>query len=320
MEPILNEIRLEYSDPQINTLAASAPPESRDSVYGMRFGQNEEYFLELPRGIEIPPFPIHHDVRLREPSEDYLRALRATVRHLTALLPETFRDLSHLFDPADILKPAFFHLYKVQESIYLYVLRIDLLNRPLETDLLEAGTNETTPAYRTRRIYLESELIPLEELDRDEEGRVRAFRIKQMISNTWIGETGKGYQVRGIWMDADLSKFFSKLFLPEGKRVYPFLPFFCKYKTVCSFVPVPDGASRKRALPVLHRALEFLEPEMERIQGILRGTAFSESDERFLSLRSRIPPSWKQLYKDVSVRPYLNARDMKEYELEYPRS
>lgn len=316
---MLNEIRLAYSDPQINSLAGSASPEARDSLYGMKFGQNEEYFLELSRDIEIPHFPIHHDVRRREPSEQYLRALRATLNQLVILLPETFRDLSHLFEPSETLKPGFFHLYKVQESVYLYVLRIDLLDRPLETELVEAGTNETTPAYRTRRIYLESELIPLSGIDR-EEGRIRAFRVKQMVSNTWIGETGKGYQVRGIWMDADLSKFFSKLFLPEGKRVYPFLPFFCKYKTVCSFVPVPEGGSRKKALPVLHRALGFLEPEMDRIQGILKGSAFTESNEEFRALRNRIPPAWKELYRDVTVSPYLNARDMKEYELVYPRS
>ncbi len=318
MEDILNEIRLAYSDPQINSLAATAAPDARDSLYGMRFGQNEEYFLELPREISIPHFPIHHDVRRREPSEPYLRALRATLNQLVVLLPETFRDLAHLFDPAETLKPGFFHLYKVQESIYLYILRVDLLNRPLDTELVEAGTNETTPSYRTRRLYLESELIPLEGIER-EEGRARAFRVRQLVSNTWIGETGKGYQVRGIWMDADLSKFFSKLFLPEGKRVFPFLPFFCKYKTVCAFVPVPEGSSRKKALPVLHRALDFLRPEMERIQGVLKGSAFSESNPEFRALRDRIPPAWKELYRDVSVSPYLNARDMKEYELDYPR-
>ncbi len=319
MEAVLNEIRLGYSDPQINALAASAAEEARDSLYGMKFGQNEEYFLELPRDIEVPRFPIHHDVRIREPSEAYLSALRTTLRQLAILLPGTFRDLTHLFDPADILKPAFFHLYKVQESIYLYVLRIDLLNRPLDTELVEPGTNEETPAYRTRRLYLESELIPLEGIDR-EEGRIRSFRIHQMVSNTWIGETGKGYQLRGIWMDADLSKFFSKLFLPEDKRVYPFLPFFCKYKTVCSFVPVPEGAARKKALPIYHRALNFLGPEMDRIQGILKGASFSESNEEFRELRGRIPTAWKELYREVSVRPYLNARDQKEFELEYPRS
>ncbi|HOX12182.1 MAG TPA: hypothetical protein PLB56_04690, partial [Spirochaetales bacterium] len=84
MESILNEIRLAFSDPQINNLAASAPAEARDSLYSMRFGQSEEYFLELARDIEIPHFPIHHDVRLREPSETYLQALRATLRQLVS--------------------------------------------------------------------------------------------------------------------------------------------------------------------------------------------------------------------------------------------
>ena len=319
MDSILNEIRVAFSDPAINEIAAGASPEARDALYELRFGQNEEYFLELPREIDIPHFPIHHDVRERKPSETYLLALRSTVAQLVRLLPATFRDLSHLFEPSEILKPAFYHLYKVQDSIYLYVLRVDLLNRALETELLEAGTNDRTPSYRTRKLYLESELIPLEEIAR-EDGPIRSFRIRQLISNTWIGETGKGYQVRGIWMDADLSKFFSKLFLPEGKRVHPFLPFFCKYKTVCAFVPVPEGASRKKALPVLHRALDILGPEIDRIQETLRGSAFSETDGEFRRLRDRIPTAWKELYRDVSVNPYLNARDMKEYELVYPKS
>ncbi len=34
-------------------------------------------------------------------------------------------------------------------------------------------------------------------------------------------------------MDADLTKFFSKLFLPAGKKTYPYYPYLCKYKTVC---------------------------------------------------------------------------------------
>ncbi|MCK7508861.1 MAG: hypothetical protein MZV70_35770 [Desulfobacterales bacterium] len=121
------------------------------------------------------------------------------------------------------------------------------MNRPLDTELVEAGTNETTPSYRTRRLYLESELIPREGIER-EEGRARAFRVRQLVSNTWIGETGKGYQVRGIWMDADLSKFFSKLFLPEGKRVFPSCPSSASTKTVCVLsCPCRKGASRKRS-------------------------------------------------------------------------
>ncbi|HSV56666.1 MAG TPA: hypothetical protein VLH39_06100 [Magnetospirillaceae bacterium] len=319
MEQILNEIRLPYSDPGINAMAAGAAADSRDALYGMRFSQNEEYFLELPRVIEVPSFPIHHDVRRPEPSGTYLDSLRKVVGQLVKLLPATFRDLVHFFDPADPLKPAFYHLYKVQEVVYVYTLRMDLLNRPLETETTVPGTNATTPSYRTRRIYLESELIPLDGIERAD-GRIRALRVRQLVSNTWIGETGKGYQLRGIWMDADLSKLFSRLFLPVGKRTHPFLPFFCKYKTVCSFVPVPEAPARKRALPVLHRALNLLAPEMERIQESLKNSPFSENAAFFRELRDRVPEAWKELYHDVSIRPYLNARDMKEYELDYPRT
>jgi len=319
MEAILNEIRLPYSDPEINALAASAPEDAQDSPYRMRFGQNEDFFLDLSREIDIPHFPIHHDVQRPDPSDSYLESLQKTMEQLAGLLPSTFRDLSHVFDPVDTLKPGFYHLYKIRESIYLYVLRVDLLNRPLETELLETGTNDITPAYRTRRLYMESELIPLDRATRGTDGAM-SFQVRQMISNTWIGETGKGYQVRGIWMDSDLSKFFSKLFLPAGKRVYPFLPFFCKYKTVCAFVPVPEASARKQVLPILHKALEVLEPEMKHIQDILKDAPFSEGSEDFQKLRARIPDSWRDLYRDVSVTPYLNARDMKEYELVYPKS
>lgn len=319
MEAILNEIRLAFSDSQINAKAAGVSPTALDTPKRMCFGENEEFFLELPQEVEIPSFPIHHDVRNPEPSPIYLASLRLTMDRMLRLFPATFRDLSHLFEPSETLKPAFYHLYKVQNAVYLFILRLDLLNRPLETNLVTAGTNSTTPVYKTRRIYLESELIPLESIER-EDNRIHAFRVRQLISNTWIGETGKGYQVRGIWMDSDLSKFFSKLFLPEGKRVHPFLPFFCKYKTVCAFVPVPEAASRKRALPVLHRALEFLRPEMEHIEAYLKNHAFSEADEDFRTVRDRIPSTWKELYRDVSVSPYLNARDRKEYELVYPTS
>jgi len=319
MESILNEIRLAYSDPAVNALVSGVSEKAMDVPFKTRFGQNEEYFLELPTEIEIPHFPIHHDVRQARPSTIYLESLRSVVRQLVQLLPSTFRDLSHLFDPTETLKPGFYHLYKIQESIYLYVLRLDILNRPLETTLLEAGTNDIIPSYRTRRLYLESELIPLDSIEW-ENNRIRAFPVRQLISNTWIGETGKGYQVRGIWMDADLSKFFSKLFLPDGKRVYPFLPFFCKYKTVCAFVPIPEAPSRKKALPLLHRALDFLKPEMERIQNLLKESAFSETNEDFRKLRDQIPLSWRELYREVSVSPYLNARDMKEYELVFPKS
>ena len=117
-------------------------------------------------------------------------------------------------------------------------------------------------------------------------------------------------------MDSDLSKFFSKLLLPEGVRTYPFYPLFCKYKTICAEA-VPPGPERgKRILPLLHRTISFLAPEMERIQNSLKDESFSEKMPDFIEMRSRVPASWRESFKGISMRSYLNEQDMKEYALE----
>ncbi|HET7838274.1 MAG TPA: hypothetical protein VFL04_00845, partial [Rectinemataceae bacterium] len=183
-------------------------------------------------------------------------------------------------------------------------------------EIVQPGTNDATPAYRTRRLFIESELIPLEAV-MWELGRAKAFKVKQLVSNTWIGETGRGYLVRGIWMDNDLSKFFSKLVLPDGAKTYPFYPLFCKYKTICAETPQPGPEGRKRMLPLLHRAIGLLAPEMERIQNSLRSSPFSETMPEYAELRSRVPPNWREVLRGVSTRAYLNDRDMKEFSLEF---
>jgi hypothetical protein len=138
-----------------------------------------------------------------------------------------------------------------------------------------------------------------------------------MISQTWIGETGRGYLVRGVWMDNDLTKFFSKLFFPAGKRLYPYYPFFCKYKTVCQMVPDLGAEGKKRALPLLHRAIQYLQPEMERIQKSLRGQGFSDALPEFRELKEKIPPYWQDAWSNLTVTPYLNRNEMKEFKLDF---
>jgi hypothetical protein len=118
-------------------------------------------------------------------------------------------------------------------------------------------------------------------------------------------------------MDNDLTKFFTKLVLPEGLRSYPYYPLFCKYKTVCAQAVPPSPDRRKRLLPLLHRSIGFLAPEMGGIQASLKGNAFSDSSPEFLDLRKRIPASWRDLLAGFSVRSYLNDRELKEYALEY---
>jgi len=316
MEQLLNEIRIAYIDSGINQVILDIPESARNGPYGMRFNQGEEYFVELGTPLLVPHLPIHHDIRRAVPDADYATAVRDVTRQLASILPECFLGLTYFFDNAEILKPCFYRLYKADEEVYLYLLRVDLLLRPFDAETREPGSNDRTPAYSTRRLYLESELIPLEAV-MWEAGRVKAFRIRQLISQTWIGETGKGYLVRGVWMDTDLSKFFTKLFLPAGKRVYPFYPLFCKYKTLCATAPLLSSDGRRKFIPMLHRAAKFLAPEIGRIQDVLRDGKFSESLPDFAALRERVPEQWKAPLARFSVEAYLNDREQKEYSLDY---
>ena len=319
MEQLLNVIKVAYLDAEINRLLAAIPENAISVSPVVKYNQNEELFMELEDSFLVPRLPIHHDIRRLEPEEGYISALRDIVRRLSASIPSAFFGLSYFFDPGEILKPCFFRLYKVEDAVYLYLLRIDLAFRPFESELIEAGTNDSTAIYRSRRLYVESEIIPLESVQW-EGGRAKAFIIHQLVSNTWIGETGRGYLVRGIWMDSGLTKFFSRLILPEGARTYPFYPLFCKYKTVCAGAPILKAEYRRKTLPLLHRSLSFLSPEMDRIQGSLKEEDFSEKMPLFTELKARIPSTWKEVFVGYASKPYLNDRDMKEFSLAVPDS
>jgi hypothetical protein len=314
MEQLVNEIRLGYADKVLNERLAGAKNDG-GAGFTKHYNQGEEYFLELTGSYSVPQFPIHHDVRQPVPRVDYMNSLRDWIDGFLPVAPGIFSDLTYFFDPGEILKPCFYRLYRIGENYYLYLLRIDLAFRPMESELIERGTNDDTAAYRTNRLYLESDFVPLTSV-MSEMGRVIAFVVKQTISQNWIGETGKGYLVRGIWMDSELTKFFSKLFLPAGKRSYPFYPFTCRYKTVCmtALDPSPDG--RRTYLPYLHRALSFLEPEMDAIQAALKSTSFSESAPKFQELKKKVPEQLTGLWTNVAVTAYLNANGQKEFLVE----
>ena len=316
MDELLNEIRVVYPDAEINAVLATINEQARSVPCAIRYNHSEELFIELGGELTMPRFPIHHDIHSEVPSATYAYALKSLVQQLVEILPDVFRGLTYYFDPSEPLKPHFYKLYKVESSVYLFLLRIDLIFRHFQGDIVEVGTNDVTPAFRTKRLFIESEFIPLEAV-MWELGKARAFKVRQLISNTWIGETGRGYLLHGIWMDNDLSKFFSKIILPEGSRTYPYYPLFCKYKTICAEAIPPGPERRKRMLPLLHRAISFLAPEMERIQSSLKDpSGFSESMPLFIDLRNRVPASWKETLKGTSMRSYLNEQDMKEYALE----
>ena len=353
MEEITNEIRLGSTDRPINDLLAwtgapaagapaACPPEAavavaearaavaedraavaedraiaaeRPADFTRHFNQQEALFLKLRAEYEVPPLPVHHDVRLPRPESSYLERLRKVVEQLVRLAPGVFQELTYLFDPREILRPAFFRLYRVDGASYLYLLQADLMFRPNEHRSLEKGSNDLTYRYSTDKLFLDALLIPLERVT-TADGHIRSFTVRQLISNTWIGEVGRGYFQQGIWMDNELTRFFSRLFLPAGKRVYPFFPYLCKYKTVCQSVIQLSGEERRQKIPLMHRAIQFLAPAMAQIEASMKAGTFSEDNPTFQELRGKLPPEWLEAWRGIEIEAYLNEQDMKEYRIE----
>jgi hypothetical protein len=312
MEQVLGEIAVPFTDSVLNrTLKQSAGAAASITRH---YTQGEDFFIQFDGHYEVPSFPIHHDVRVRKPTEEYLQRIRTLLESMHEGVPQLLHGMTYMFDPAEILRPAFYQLYRLEGVAYLYLLRIDLLYRPQVHELLERGSNDVTPRYRSNRITFEADFIPLRDvITRD--NRVHAFKVDQYVSDTWIGETGRGYFVQGIWLDTELTKFFTKLFAPEGKRLYPFYPINCKYRSICHAVVDVDAEKRKRRILDLHRIRAFLAPHMEEIQEALREESFSTDLDTFRKLREQLPENLRDLWKDVQIRAYLNEEDMKEYEV-----
>lgn len=313
MEQIADQIRVGYADPALNGLLKAIGEEQRP--FDRRFSQGEEFFLHVEPAFTVPHFQVHHDVRVQEPSAEYLKSLATVLEQVAQRVPQVLKGLTYYFDPTDILRPSFYHIYRIGESLFLYLLRMDLIMKPSSAAVIERASNETTASYTTDQLFLESTVIPLAEVEKNGD-RVKGFRVRQTISQTWIGEFGRGYFQQGIWMDADLTKFFSRLFLPADKRIYPYYPFQCRYKTVCESLITPDIGGREAAVPMLHRVLEFLGPVMERIQEEIKSSSFSEDLVIYRSLKGQVPQSWYEGWERIKVERYLNQAEMKEYKIE----
>ncbi|MBA7545920.1 hypothetical protein ES705_38302 [subsurface metagenome] len=313
MEQVTNEIKLSYTDKEINTSLENL--NHKNSSFKRHFNQTEEFFLDLEDDFIIPSLPIHHDVRQPRPSPEYLKSLLQILEQILPLTPGVFNELTYLFDPREIMKPCFFKLYKIDQASYLYLVQIDLIYRSREARVLERGNNDFTARYSSRRLFLETLFIPLDRV-LVEEDKIRSFIVKQTISSTWVGEVGRGYFIQGIWIDNELTRFFSKLFLPEGKRTYPFYPYVCKYRTICQNLIRLNPEARKLYLPYLHRAIEFLSPSMKRIEQSMRDTSFSEDIETYKEIKKQVPVNWLEIWNNLKIDVYLNQQDMKEFSVE----
>ncbi len=308
-----NTIPAKVTDPALNALLASSAQGARPLA--LHFSQTEELFVRAEQEYRVPRLAIHHDVLQQRPDPGYLSLLAEVLAQLVRLVPQLWRGLTYLFDPAEVLRPTFFQLYRLGGRQYLYLLRLDLSFRPQVHRVLERGDNDQSPSFCTRDLYLESCLIPLQGVQADS-GRLSGLQVDQAISSTWIGETGRGYFVQGIWMDNDLTRFFSRLFLPRGLRTYPYYPYLCRYRTMCRSLIRFSAAEREAALPQFHQAYELLKPLMGRVESSLKAGEFSEEDPVFRELKSQVPESWYRGWKGLRVEAYLNEYDHKEYRID----
>jgi hypothetical protein len=282
--------------------------------YRRHFNQSEDFFLQLGQDFEVPSFAIHHDIYRTEPAADYLKTLRVFIGRLQQMIPGVFEGLTYYFDPAEVLRPGFFQLYRVAGEYYLYLLKLDLVFRPQTHVVVHRGSNDVTPVYRTANLITEANLVPLREVVRHED-KPQSFLIDQLISDTWIGETGRGYFVQGIWIDTDLNKFFSRLVTPAGKRIYPYYPFTSKYRTICHNPIGMEPAARRAAVPTLHRMRKFLVPHLNEIQTVLREKEFSPELPLFQEIKAGVPAEWMQFLESFSLDVYLNDDEMREFEV-----
>ena len=299
------------TDRHVTKLLAGAGTDH--SAFSLHFNQNEEFFLKLPSEFEVPSLSIHHDIRSRVPEQDYSDSLLMILKQLVSLVPEMFNGLTYFFDPSQNLKPQFYSVYRTQARSYLYLLSIDLTFRAQEGDVITRGTNDRTPAFQTRNLYVVGTILPLRSGDAADESQ---FQVLQTLSETWIGETGRGYFTRGIWIDDDLTKFFTKLMIPRGKRIYPYYPFACRYKTICRSLVELQPEKRELALPSLDNALEYLLPAIDEIQNELKDKDFSEQIPLFRDLKEKVPSDWYAPFKNLKVEVYLNQNDMREFRVE----
>ncbi|MEM5946972.1 hypothetical protein WKV44_00275 [Spirochaetia bacterium 38H-sp] len=308
-------IFFDYSDSKINSIISTAEKEESYPIY---FNQNEDAFIMLDNEIEIPQFPIHHDIREKKPSKEYIEALRKLIYVLHTEKPAVLGGLTHFFDPSSPMRPAFFKLYRLNNKIYLYLLRLDLSFHPHDHKITKRGTNDISSAYSTKKIIIEADIIPVDEIEEKDNGK-KVFLIRQVIPDTWIGETGRGYFIQGIWLDRDITRFFSSLIFPEGARNYPYYPLSCKYRTICMFPPVLNNSGRKQYLMLLSYIQDILEPYIDDILATLKKAEFSTDIPVYRKIKNNIPEKIIVPWEKISIKRYLNENNMREYRVEINR-
>lgn len=281
----------------------SSPKGSGSTV--LFYNESEDQFIRLTEPLSVPSLPVHHPIENNDPPPGYRDAIFDLVSYLAEHCPGLVAGTRWSFDPRSIHTPAFYRVEEYGGQAYLYMTLVDLTCRTLEVTIEQPGSNDRTPAYSTKRLYFESDYFPINGVDPD------TMVLDQTIPVTWKGESGEGYMIHGIWMDADINKFFSKLLLPEGKRNHPYYPVTCKQHCISmNAYGLEDPA-------VLHAIRPFLEKNLDAILEELHTVSFSEKSALFTKLKEQFPANDGERWKNLRVSASLNERDQKEYTIEF---
>lgn len=297
------------SDPEVSNLLKA--PAGGEPALDRRFTQQEEFYLLLEQPFQVGAFEVHHDVHNPTPSTRYLEVIRSVVRAWTTQLPGLFQGLSWFFDPKDLFHPQFVQVLTARDKRYLYLLRADLTYRGRYAEVMGQGGNSTTPAYRTKSLFLESEVLPLDTIET--QPTEKRLRLTKLFPFTWQGETGRGYFITGRWLDQEITKLLSRAALTPGTRIFPCYPLRCRYETLSSFCPTPTVDGRRRAAAALEAAWPLVSPWADRIQSDLRTDPYREDHPLVESLRSRWAGRLESRWGSFRLEPYLNESEQKEY-------
>jgi hypothetical protein len=143
-------MQLDFSDSDINRKLRKIDPGT--STFTRHFSQNEEFFIRLPRPVEIESFPVHHDLADHKPHPRQRNAVRSLVDQLLDVDSSLLDGLTHLFDPSANQLPAFFRLYRMGDVTFLYLLRMDLTYRPRRSQLIKRTSSAETALYDHRSL------------------------------------------------------------------------------------------------------------------------------------------------------------------------
>ncbi|GAB6090484.1 hypothetical protein [Spirochaeta dissipatitropha] len=296
---------------QLQNLSSELPD------FTAHFSQTEEFFIQLEDEIQIPRLPIHHDVREMRPAPEMDDALSDAIGTAISAVPGLFRGMNCFFLPQDPIKPGFYSLSRFQGKLYMTLIRLDLSFRPNQFAVIRQGTNDISSAYSCRRLYIEADILPVNELIKGDDRFHDQAVISRSISDTWIGESGRGYLIQGIWIDRDITKFLSKAISPPDTRMYPYFPLNCKYQAICHNLVQILPESRKQIVPKLHNFQGLLQDYIGSIQKVLKTDTFRSDLPLLKEIQQKIPRSWNEYLENVRLEPYLNENSQKEFRIHY---